>query len=81
MIKLGDIPILITNSSDESQSYTIQNLENYINDKMEIIQRNYKVKNVLFNAISGEKYDIYLSVCYDREIPSRSEKGNLHKIL
>jgi len=58
VIKLGDIPISISKSLDESQSSTIPSLENYTNEQMKVIQINYKTKNVLYNAISGEEYEI-----------------------
>ncbi|KAH0662145.1 hypothetical protein KY284_027076 [Solanum tuberosum] len=57
VIKLGDIPIPISNTSDESQSSATPSLENYTNEQMEIIQINSKAKNVLYNAISGEEYE------------------------
>ncbi|KAH0717748.1 hypothetical protein KY285_013779 [Solanum tuberosum] len=55
VIKLGDIPILILNISDESQSSVTPSLENYTNEQMKVIQINSKAKNVLYNAISGEE--------------------------
>ncbi|KAH0717533.1 hypothetical protein KY285_013564 [Solanum tuberosum] len=57
VIKVGDIPIPISNTSDEIQSSVTPSLENYTNEQMEIIQINSKAKNVLYNAISGEEYE------------------------
>lgn len=52
VIKLGDIPISMSNTFDESQSFATPSLENFTNEQIECIQINSKVKNVLYNAIS-----------------------------
>lgn len=64
VIKLGDIPIPVVKHSNEGQSSTEcsqapaqPSLENYIDEQMQVIQINSRTKNVLYNAISGKKYE------------------------
>ena len=63
VIKLRDIPIPISKSSDERKDSTTPNLDNCTDEQIEILLFNSKSKNVLYNAISGENYE-KISCCH-----------------
>lgn len=48
---------MINSKNGELSTVVILSLENYTNEQMKSIQINSKAKNVLYNVISGEKYE------------------------